>query len=111
MSYQHKTLAAGRWKSFSFLEQMAHIGSEVERAILWKEKGDQGYSRLAFIRALELLDLTIPLLVKSPARLRELTRLRELLVDYFAGNNLYSSSDQLWRNYFYAFNYAISLRK
>ena len=30
---QHKELAAGRWKKLSFCEQMANIGSEVERAL------------------------------------------------------------------------------
>jgi len=107
-SYYHKTLAAGRWRELGFFEQMAHIGSEVERTILWREK-NQDYSRKAFERALELLVLTIedP---KNKSRLRELTRLHEVLVDYFAGENQYSSSDQLWRNYFYPFNYAARSR-
>jgi hypothetical protein len=33
MNYQHKELAAGRWKELSFIEQMANIGSEIERAL------------------------------------------------------------------------------
>lgn len=33
MTYQHKDLAASRWKTMSFCEQMANIGSEVERAL------------------------------------------------------------------------------
>ena len=33
MSYQHKDLAAGRWGQMSLSEQMANIGSEVERAL------------------------------------------------------------------------------
>ena len=32
MTYQHAGLAAGRWKELPFVEQMANIGSEVERA-------------------------------------------------------------------------------
>lgn len=105
MKLQHQQLAAGRWKSLSFVTQMANIGSEVERTILWKEKGNDLYRQKAFERALELLDLTIadP---RNRKRLRELTRLREVLVDYFFGENQFSSSDQLWRNYFFAFNYA-----
>jgi hypothetical protein len=31
MSHAHPELAAGRWNSLSFLEQMANVGSEVER--------------------------------------------------------------------------------
>ena len=58
MDYQHKQLAAGKWKELSFLEQMANIGSEIERAIKWKNKNNAQYCRLAFERGLELLDLT-----------------------------------------------------
>jgi len=103
--YQHKELAAGRWSTLSFMEQMANIGSEVERAISWKNKNNSEYSKMAINRGLELLELT-----KSDARnvkrLKELARLYEVLVDYFYFDNNYSSSDELWHKYFYAFNYA-----
>ena len=59
MEYQHKNLANGRWQELSFFEQMANIGSEIERAIKWKNKNNAQYCRMAFERALELLDLTI----------------------------------------------------
>ena len=104
MNYQHKELSAGRWQGLSFMEQMAHIGSEVERAILWREKNKE-YARKAFERQLELLDLTIAD-KKNRLRLKELARLREVLVDYFAFNNQYGSSDKLWRSYFFPFNFA-----
>lgn len=105
MRRQHQRLAAGRWASLSFVAQMANIGSEVQRTILWNRKGNDLYSQKSFARALELLDLTIAD-SKNRERLRELTRLREALVDYFFGENQFSSSDQLWQNYFFAFNYA-----
>lgn len=107
MTNQHKQLATGRWARLSFVEQMANIGSEIERTILWREKNRE-YSAKAFERALELLDLTIDD-VKNKSRLKELLRLREVLVDYFLFNNQFSSSDQLWRNYFYPFNFAARL--
>ena len=103
MEYQHKELANGQWTKLTFFEQMANIGSEVERAIKWKD--NDSYRRLAFHRALELLDLTIDH-ASSKGRLRELTRLREALVDYFAFENRYGSSDEKWHNYFYAFSFA-----
>lgn len=105
MNYLHQNLAAERWKKLSFFEQMANIGSEVERAISWRKKGNSSYSQKAFERALELLSLTIAD-SKNKKRLRELTRLREMLIDYFFGQNTFSSSDKLWHNYFHAFNYA-----
>ena len=105
MSYQHKQLASGRWFELTFLEQMANIGSEVERAILWRNKNSE-YSIKAIERALELIELTIAD-AKNMARLKELTRLHEVLIDNFYGDNNFSSSDKLWRNYFNAFGYAV----
>ena len=51
-------------------------------------------SKQAFERALELLSLTI-LDPKHKGRLRELTRVREALIDYFVYDNEYGSSDKL----------------
>jgi len=82
MNFQHQKLASGRWRRLSFFDQMANIGSEVERAISWRNKDNDLYSRKAAERALELLFLTIGDL-KNRNRLKELTRLHEVLVDYF----------------------------
>ncbi|MFH1772511.1 MAG: hypothetical protein ABH872_06810 [Candidatus Omnitrophota bacterium] len=105
MSYQHKDLAKGRWAEMPFVEQMANIGSEVERAIKWKEKGNENYSNKAFERALELLDLTLDSHRSFP-RLKEVARLREAVVDYFFGDNRFKSTNELFRKYFLAFAYA-----
>lgn len=105
MSFQHKELAAGRWFELSPVEQLANVGSEVERAIQWREKGDQEYSTRAIERALELLYLTIGD-EKNRKRLKELTRLQEVLADYFYADNQYGSSNALWRSYFGAFGHA-----
>ncbi len=104
MNIQHRELQ-DRWKNLSLAEQLANVGSEVERALNWKGKGNEQYSVLAFHRALELLDFTIAV-TKGFARLRELTRLREALVDYFFSENSFGSSPKSWRSYFYGFNYA-----
>jgi hypothetical protein len=106
----HKELAAGRWLKLSLVEQLANVGMDIERAIQWKRKGNIELSNQAFERALDLLDLTIadP---KHRGRLKEITRTREALVDYFVYDNEYGSNDQLWQNYFYAFNYAAALKK
>jgi hypothetical protein len=105
----HKELASGKWQKLSFMEQMANIGSEVERTIKWNRKNSE-YSRQAFERDLELLDLTISD-KNNLSRLKELVRLREILVDYFQFDNIYQSTDKKWQNYFYAFNYAARLLK
>lgn len=100
----HKGLTQKQWFSKNIFEQMANIGSEVERTIKWRGR-DRKYSKMAFERCLELVDLTVadP---KNRNRLKEILRSREVLVDYFEGKNVYCSSDKLWQNYFYGFNYA-----
>jgi hypothetical protein len=105
MSYQHKDLAAGRWNQLSFLEQMANIGSEVERALNWRIKKNTDYAQKAFERALELIDLTLDN-DKNYAHLKEVARMREAIVDYFFGVNQFMSSEGSWRNYFLPFTYA-----
>lgn len=105
MNRQHKTLTEERWGEFSLAEQMANIGGEVHRAINWKNKGNQEYSRLAFYRALELIDLTAAVHRDSYPRLKEILRVREMLVDFLAGDNIYSSTDQQWEKSFYSFTY------
>jgi len=105
VSYQHRDLAAGRWAQLSLVERMAHIGGEVERALRWREKNNAEYSRMAFERALELIDLSLEHSRKL-SHLKEIARLREALVDYFFGTNEFKSTDTSWRNYFYPFTYA-----
>jgi len=88
---------------------MANIGSEVLRAINWRKKNFK-YSRMAFERALELLDLTIEDKKNhSSGKLKELLRTRELLVDYFF-DNIYKTNDKIWQNYFLAFNRLRAIR-
>ena len=108
MNYQHKSLADGRWLKLSFFEQMANLGSEVERAIKWRAANKE-YSQAAFDRALELMDLTLAD-ARNRSRLKELSRVREALVDYFNFDNTYASSDKKWQNYFYGFSYAARVK-
>ncbi len=106
----HKELADGRWFKLSLLEQLANVGSEIERCINWKKKGDLEYSRTAFYRALELLYLTVedP---KNKGRLREVLRTREALIDHFIYDNEYNTTDEQWQKYFYQLNYAAAVKK
>jgi hypothetical protein len=105
MTAQHQELAAGRWQQLSLAEQLANVGSEIGRAISWRQKNNPEYSRSAFERSLELLDLTIKG-EKAFPRLKELVRVREMLADHFFFNNNYGSTDKNWQDFFLAFNYA-----
>jgi len=108
MSIEHKAPAAGGWVNMSYLEQMANAGSEVERSINWREKGNADYALQAGARALELLDMTLDC-AKGFSRLKETARAREVFVDYFYGDNCYKSTAGSWRKYFLAF--AVAARR
>ncbi|MEK7124436.1 MAG: hypothetical protein AAB877_02005 [Patescibacteria group bacterium] len=88
---------------------MANIGAEIGRAINWRSK-DKKLSQLAFERGLELLDLTIQDKKNRGSKMKELSRLQEVLADYFMGNNEYGSTDKSWENYFYFFNAAAATK-
>lgn len=107
MIFLHKNLSEEQWQKKPFFEQMANIGAEVGRTVNWKSK-DKKVSQSAFERGLELLDLTIED-KKNSNHLKELCRLKEVLVDYFMYDNIYGSSDEKWSNYFYGFNYAAAI--
>ncbi len=94
-----------RWNNFSLSEQMANIGTEIGRTINWRKKGNVEMSMNALYRGLELIDFTIND-KKNKNSLKEILRVREALVDFFIGDNIYKSSDGIWEKYFYFFNFA-----
>ena len=101
---QHRDLAAGRWWELSLSDQLGNVGSEISRATAWMSRNPD-VGRRALYRALELLDLTLddPRHRQSPARLREFSRTREVVVDFFAGSNEYGSSAAGILRYFDAY--------
>lgn len=106
MSHVHANLAAGRWQSLSLMEQLANVGSDVARAHRWQGK-DPGLSEKAFIRALELLDLSIGD-ARWKGRRKELTRVREVLCDAMCGGSAYNSDLASLDRYF--FHFAVAAR-
>jgi len=107
---QHRDLAAGRWWELSLAEQMGNIGSEVSRATKWSGR-NADLARGALERALELFDLTLddPRHRASPARLREIARAREVVVDFLDGTNEYGATAANLQKYFDA--YALAARR
>ena len=103
----HPTIPQEKWNALSTIEQMANIGSEVSRAINWKEIYTTSM-QMAVYRALELLTLSIE--DKKNARgLKEILRIKECIADYFLGDNIYKFTDQWWQKYF--LEYAIAARR
>lgn len=83
---RHPGLASGRWFGFSLAEQMANVGSEVERSIRAREAGHEDRFDSAFERAMELFDLTVADPRWRGRRLRELARAREEFRALFYGD-------------------------
>ena len=101
---RHREAAAGRWEGLTLAEQLGHVGSEVSRALKWRHRNTR-ISNGAVERALELMDLTLAdrRHQRSVARLREIARTREVLVDFFAGTNQYRSTGAGLQRYFDAY--------
>lgn len=106
MKYIHNELANGRWRELSLIEQMANIGSEVERSMKWQKAGNHENSQKALERFIELMILTLedP---KNRLRLKELCRVKELFLDFMAGDNKYQQTHTQWQKYFWVFTYAV----
>jgi hypothetical protein len=99
-SFQHQSLAEGRWFTLPLAEQLGNIGSEVHRAI--RARGDEKRFEAAISRGLELLSLTLSD-TRWRSRLKELTRAKELLCDAILGGSEYGTSLEDLDKYFYYF--------
>ncbi len=88
------------------MEQLANVGSDMAQAARWHET-DHVRCELAFVQALELLDLTI----SDPrwrGRRKEPARTRELLCDAMSGGTTNGSDLTALDRYF--FPYAVAAR-
>jgi hypothetical protein len=94
-----------RWNKFTRVEQMAHIGSEVQRTIGWRRRGNLDQAAKAFDRSLEFLDLTLDC-ARHRARIRAVARVREGWADFIAGKNEYNFSEKFREDYFLPFGIA-----
>lgn len=109
------TTAAGhsasnlQWGRFSLVEQMANIGSEVERALRARDAGQATRLENAMGRALTLFDLTAADDRWRGPRLREVLRAREEFCRLFHDPSVPDDSADGLRRYFLAF--AVAARR
>ena len=81
-----------RWASLTLAQQMANVGSEVGRSAKWLSKGKPSMAEGAFLRALDLIDLTLKYgragSPDRPSLLKELCRARDCYTDaYMTGDS------------------------
>ena len=99
----HAELAAGRWRALSLAEQLAHVGSEVDRAIVaWEAHRPDRFEK-ALARALELFDLTARDDRWRGHRRREILRSREEFCRLFFEDRPPSGAARTLRDYFLRF--------
>jgi hypothetical protein len=99
-----------RWRSFSILEQMGNIGSEVGRTIRAHASGNTARFDGALARALELFDLTAADQRWAGARRREILRAREEFCRLFFDSAVDAQSAPGLERYFLHFAAAANRR-
>ncbi len=104
----HSSLSEGKWFTLTLAEQLANIGSEVQRAM--RAKSDEKRFDNAVARALELFYLTLSDL-RWKKRLKELVRVRELFCDAVLGGSEYGTTLEDLDKYFYYFAIAARINK
>jgi len=97
---QHAELANGRWFTMTIAEQLGNIGSDYERALRWKEKGEEKMFIRAFDRTLELIDLTLSDPRLTIGRRREIARMRDEVCKELLNKEQNSASAQGLKKYF-----------
>ena len=91
------------------IEQMANVGSEVERAIRANAQGNAERSEHALTRALELFDLTAADSRWRGPRRREVLRARELFCTMFRADTPAAGDAEYLQKYFLQF--AVAARR
>lgn len=105
----HPSLAAGRWQTFTLMEQLGNVGSEVERAIAAHARGRTDRFERALARALELFDLTAADPRWTLHQRREILRAREQFCRVFYDDTSEPDLADYLRKYFLQF--AVAARR
>ena len=86
------------------VEQVRLVSPIISRTTKWATRNPET-ARAALYRALDLFDLILddPRHRQSVARLREIARVREVVVDLFHGPNQFGSTPEALQRYFDAY--------
>lgn len=86
--------------------QLGTIGTEIGRAISWRANPAYGDPAACINRALNYIVQILDDDNLAPGKRRELARLKEVLLDWYFGENLYQTKDNDWDKYFIPFSLA-----
>jgi len=98
-----------RWCTFTLAQQLGNIASELSRARYWEDSKDSDNKNKSLKRSLELLDFTLKDNRWKGHRLREFTRLKEVICDWINGNTYYNISGIELEEY--CMHYALLIKK
>ena len=99
------TIYRERWNQLSIFDQMGNIGSEASRTLKLKRNGED--FQAALIRALDLFDATVELLVRNKShRTKEVLRARDQFLQA-----LFISDDPTIETYFMQYAIAAQLNR
>ena len=91
-----------RWFEMPVWMQISNIGSEVARAIRWKNKGDSQKAENFCKKAIDFWHLS-EADPKNKHRIGEFECAIDELQDYFMGDNKFQTTDEILRRYYDAF--------
>lgn len=109
MSLKHAALQSGRWQELSLAEQLGNIGSEINRALMYKNEDCKRFQDALF-RALELLDFTLADR-RWRRRLKEIARVREITAAQLERDSEYGTTLEDLNRYFFQFAMAARQNK
>jgi len=110
-SVRHPEAASQRWREMTLAEQMANVGSEVDRSVRAHADGKVARFDNALARALELFDLTAADVRWAGPRRREILRAREEFCRLFFDPTVGPESAPGLCAYFLEFAVAARLRR
>ena len=89
----HASLTVEKWAGYTFGRQLLMIANETNRSAHWATRADTAEARRCIERAVELLQLTLAT-SQGISRLRELCRLKEVLLSLYSRPDIPASDLQ-----------------
>ncbi len=84
--------------------QLGTIGTEIGRAVSWRTNPSFGNPDECIARATSYINIILSSNETRPSTRRELARLKEVLNDWYYGDNFYQTRELDWDNYFLPFS-------